>query len=183
MRTIMLFGLLAASCLLHGAEGGIIEKRVGAGCASNLKQIAVACAMYADAPENGKFPEKLKDLVPTYLATDKILRCLGMKADTPGAYVYVPGGSPAKENDIVAFCPCKGHAEGGCQYVTASGEVKPIAKLAEFRKLVKEQLDARKVDYDVPTALDPKNEKHAWIMAIRRELELPIAEEKKEEKK
>jgi len=181
MRLIVFSAILVVSSLIPAAEGGIIEKRVGTGCASNLKQLVLACQMFADVPLNGQFPATLKELVPNFITVEKSLRCLGMKdADAKKCqYIYVPGAKQDSADDIIAFCPCKGHAEGTGQYACADGSVKPIAKLADFRKLLKEQLDARRVSYEMPATTDKPDEKTEGIIALRRELDFPLPEEKK----
>ena len=46
-------------------------KQLAVKCLSNARQIALGCKLYA-SDNNGKFPDKLADLIPTYIQDEKL---------------------------------------------------------------------------------------------------------------
>ncbi len=68
-------------------------------CANNLKQIGQACALYSEE-NNGKWPNRLSDLAPTYLNDEKIIKCPIIKKQ----YNYVQPNSSSSSNTVVIYC-------------------------------------------------------------------------------
>lgn len=68
-------------------------------CANNLKQICQVCALYSEN-NNGKWPNQLSDLAPTYLNDEKIIRCPIIKKQ----YNYVQPNSSSSSNTVIIYC-------------------------------------------------------------------------------
>jgi hypothetical protein len=147
-------------------------------CASNLDQIGKACQMYADNPANGAYPKKLPDLFPQYIAQRGCLLCplkgkagaaAAEKSDPPACdFVYIPGISPIEPLKILAFCPGANH--GGKAAVLVSGGSVQFMESAQFRTMLKAQLDEQNISYDLPkqnTRELTKEEKEKLKTAVR----------------
>jgi len=81
---IPIIGILAA--MLLPALNQAREKARQAVCMSNLKQIGLACAMYADN-HNDKLPRKFDDLLP-YVGSSKIFFCPSARDSTENSYEF-----------------------------------------------------------------------------------------------
>jgi prepilin-type processing-associated H-X9-DG protein len=80
-------------------------------CASNLKQVGLAMAIYANDHED-KFPPTLTDLMPDYLTDEGLFHCPTDTSKEP-SYLYVPGLSVTDEPTLMLVIERAGiHARG-----------------------------------------------------------------------
>ncbi len=100
-------------------------------CRSNLKQIGLACHMYA-ADNNGEFPDKLSRLYPSYLSVLHIFSCplapdsprLGECIDEESTYLYAPGLSLSSHPHALLACDKPGnHRDGSAAELCVDGHV------------------------------------------------------------
>ena len=125
-------GILAGMLLpaLNQARGHARE----ASCLSNLKQIGLACHMYA-ADNKGKFPPKLDDLVPNYLPQRRVFHCPSAPgSDTTLSYSYVAGLTDRDTDKALAY-DAQAHADGTRNVLFADGHVQPLPEVA-FQELL-----------------------------------------------
>lgn len=95
---IIIPGILAA--MLLPALGHAREKAREANCCSNVKQIGLMCAMYADT-YNGKLPQEL-DVLTNIVHTTKIFYCPAAKDSTRYSYEFTGVTNEWQDNpDIV----------------------------------------------------------------------------------
>ena len=107
-------------------------------CKSHLRQIGLACHMYAD-DNNEKFPPDLAALQPAYVDNPKVLSC---PANASARYVYLPGRRSTTSGDFVlAYEGPANHGGSGFNvlYCDAHVEWWPAARREAFEKLLADQ--------------------------------------------
>jgi prepilin-type processing-associated H-X9-DG protein len=114
------------------------EKARDANCASNLKQIGLACHMYADK-HGGKFPDSLDQLVGEYLPSEKILHCPSAPNQTAISYGYCQGYTPKNVYRILAFDVDSNHRGGSRNVLFCDGHVEWMTD-AKFHALLQKQM-------------------------------------------
>jgi prepilin-type processing-associated H-X9-DG protein len=126
-------------------------------CKSNLRQIGLACHIYAD-DNNEVLPPGFRELYPNYLDNTRFFKCPsddsvkssdivdGKTAEKNGSYAYVPGLCAAMPVMILAYDKSlkhhdkEGHESGrNVLWTDAHVEWWPAAREAEFQKLLAEQ--------------------------------------------
>jgi len=135
----------AAGPILHQYEKSRYWHRYGMNhaavqCASNMRQIALATQMYANENQ-GRFPNRLEDLLSSGLITADTLRCplssgmpatANLSAVAQGSYIYL-GKGMTKDSDskcVLLYEPLKNH-EGtvnNINFVFVDGRVETIAR-------------------------------------------------------
>jgi prepilin-type processing-associated H-X9-DG protein len=120
-------------------------------CRSNLKQIGLALAMYANDYQ-GQFPPKLQDLFPDYVTDKDLFEC----PQAPGVegYVYVTGLSFESGPTGIAAFDRKGNHEDGRNVLFVDGHVEFMSE-AHFEQATAKQPNAevlRKLDEAHPPA-------------------------------
>jgi prepilin-type processing-associated H-X9-DG protein len=129
-------GFMAALAL--PALGQAREKARIANCTSNLKQIGLACRMYADT-HDGKFPGNLDELVDPYLHSPKILHCPSAASNEGTSYVYIRGLTVNDGGKVLAYDADGNHRNGGKNVLFCDGHVTWMAD-REFRFLLQKQM-------------------------------------------
>ncbi len=72
-----------------------------ASCRNNLKQIAFACNIYSQN-YNGSFPVSLQQLVPDYIADERLFICQGDPlSEDAMSYVYLPGHTYGNDEGVI----------------------------------------------------------------------------------
>lgn len=100
-----------AAAMLLPALARAREEARKAVCASNLKQMGLAMAIYANDHED-KFPPALTDLMPDYLTDEGLFHCPTDTSKEP-SYLYVPGLSVTDEPTLMLVIERAGiHARG-----------------------------------------------------------------------
>ena len=129
-------GLMAAMILpaLNQARG----KARDMNCMNNLKQIGLACHMYADT-HNDKFPESLDELVSSQLLSSNILHCPSASSERDVSYVYCRGLTPKNIYRILAFDADGNHRGGGRNVLFCDGHVEWMTDM-KFRPLLQKQM-------------------------------------------
>jgi prepilin-type processing-associated H-X9-DG protein len=89
---------VGAATLLPALARAREEARVAV-CRTNLKQLGLAMAIYANDHDD-KFPPALTDLIPKYLIDEGLLHCPSDESQVP-SYLYVPGLSLASEPTVM----------------------------------------------------------------------------------
>jgi prepilin-type processing-associated H-X9-DG protein len=122
-------------------------------CKSNLRQIGLACHMYAD-DWDGAFPARLEDLSPNYVDNPRIFVCRGalrgrrqgaaVPAAAPaGDYDYFPGRDASLPGEFVLAIDRDLTNHGGqgfnVLFVDAHVEWWPAERLEELRGRLDEQ--------------------------------------------
>ncbi len=130
------YGPVGLSAL--GAAGGVVAAGVAlpaimqardaarrARCTSNLRQIVTALKMY-DGDNGGKFPARLENLLPDYLADESALRC--PSSGKPYAYVSGLRGSDPSHL-VVVYEPAGNHMRGAnAAYLNGTARWRPNAQ-------------------------------------------------------
>ena len=115
MAAMLLPALNAARAKAHSAV-----------CMTNLKQIGLSIAMYADE-HDGKIPRKFDDLRPYSANLDKVLICPYTKDTNQPSYQIVLGGkkwnSPESIDSIVVTEPLSNHRGAGRNALYGDGHV------------------------------------------------------------
>ena len=130
MVTIAIIAILAAMLLpaLSKAKEGARR----ASCLNNLKQIGLACHMYAQ-DNNGVFPDKLSLLYPEYISSLRIFVCPSTddkissldEIDENMSYVYIGGLTEDNDPDTVLVYEKPGnHGKAGYNELFLDGRVK-----------------------------------------------------------
>ncbi len=106
-------------------------------CANNLKQIGLACHMYADE-HNGQFPDKLEVLAGDYLKDKDVLHC----PSAPGrpdslSYGYIRGLTSKDSDKVLAF-DAEGNHRTGRNVLFGDGHVQWMPE-AQFQDAVRQQ--------------------------------------------
>lgn len=114
------------------------EKAREANCVSNLKQIGLACHLYADK-HGGKFPDNLNQLVGEYLPSEKLLRCPSSPNQAAISYGYCQGYTPKNIYRILAFDVDGNHRGGGRNVLFCDGHVEWMTD-AKFHALLQKQM-------------------------------------------
>jgi len=135
--------------LMFPAVSRVRESARRATCKSNLRQIGLACHMWAD-DNNEKFPPDFASLVPTYIDNPKVFGCPSVRGSGGVAagpddsdYTYVPGRDAALPGDfILAYDKHTDNHRGdgfNVLYCDAHVEWRRSAQLKEFNKLLDAQ--------------------------------------------
>ncbi|HML76129.1 MAG TPA: hypothetical protein PKB02_16685, partial [Anaerohalosphaeraceae bacterium] len=105
--------------------------------ASDLKQIGIACIMYADDNDD-KFPPNL-EAAKEYLGTDKVLESPRKPKDFTGpSYIYIPGQTTKSPiGNILAYEAPECSRDGKINVLFLDGHVE-IMSLADFHKKLDE---------------------------------------------
>jgi prepilin-type processing-associated H-X9-DG protein len=101
------------------------EKARRVSCLSNLKQIGLACHVYADK-HDGKFPPYLDVLFPDYLPDKKVLICPSASHEGKSGssdYVYAAGGTTKAKDQILAYDNTGNHRGVGRNVLFTDGHV------------------------------------------------------------
>jgi len=114
------------------------EKARIANCASNLKQIGLACLLYSNAHSN-KFPESLDELISNQLLSSNVLHCPSAPNARGVSYVYIRGLTVNDANKILAYDTDGNHRNGGKNVLFCDGHVAWMAD-REFRFLLQKQM-------------------------------------------
>jgi len=114
---------LGAAMLLPALSRARGEARTAV-CRSNLKQIGLALAIYANDYED-KYPPALKDLMPNYVTDEGLLHCPEDSSDNP-SYLYVPGLSVAGAPDVMVVIERKGIHAGRRNVLFVDGHVESL---------------------------------------------------------
>jgi prepilin-type processing-associated H-X9-DG protein len=168
----LVFGAMAATGILVGGFALLTwhepchlrESAIRASCKSNLRQIGLACHLYAD--DHGElFPPNLKSLVPEYLDNPLIFNCPSTRsqgryrnkslqqAAAESQYTYVGAGirTSAPASVILAYDKSldhhdkEGHPTGrNVLFADAHVEWWPVPRERELRKRLASQASAAK---------------------------------------
>lgn len=130
-------GAAVMAGLMLPALNGAREKAREANCTSHLKQIGLACHLYADK-HAGKFPASLDELVGEYLPSEKILHCPSAPGEPGISYGYCRGFTPKNVYRILAFDMDGNHRHGGRNVLFCDGHVEWVTDV-RFRALLKKQ--------------------------------------------
>ena len=90
-------------------------------CMNHLKQIGLACHLYADQ-HGDKFPESLDELVSNQLLSSNVLHCPSARSERGVSYVYCRGLTPNAYR-ILAFDIDGNHRNGGRNVLFCDGHV------------------------------------------------------------
>jgi prepilin-type processing-associated H-X9-DG protein len=131
-------GVPIMAAMLLPALNQAREKARDANCASNLKQIGLACHLYADK-HGGKFPDSLDQLVGEYLPSEKILHCPSSPNQAAISYGYCRGYTPKNVYRILAFDVDGNHRGGGRNVLFCDGHVEWMTD-AKFHALLQKQM-------------------------------------------
>jgi prepilin-type processing-associated H-X9-DG protein len=149
---LVIFAVLLG--LLLPAMSRVRESARRASCKSNLRQIGLACHMWAD-DNNEKFPPDLKSLVPNYVDNPRIYKCPSDRSGS-GSYTYLPGRDAAMPGDffLAHDKDMTNHQGGGFNVLFCDAHVEWYGKsrLGTFERLLGAQEKAVKA-----IARDPKN--------------------------
>ena len=117
----LVIGIFILPAMFLPAVARAREKARRAVCMSNLKQVGLACHMFAQ-DHNEKFPKSPADLFPEYVTSPKILVCPSAKINVPEkinqdnatiCYEYVSGLTESYSSDcLVAYDRIENHLEG-----------------------------------------------------------------------
>ncbi|MCK4300145.1 MAG: DUF1559 domain-containing protein, partial [Planctomycetes bacterium] len=102
-------GVVAAAMLPALARAREAARK--AVCKSNLKQIGLALAIYANDHDD-KYPLRLEDLLVGYLPDAEVLQCPSDSSEER-SYLYVPGLSVAHEATLMVVVERRGNHTGG----------------------------------------------------------------------
>lgn len=133
----MAFGITVWSTALFPDLTNARETARQANCKSNLKQIGLACDIYAD-DHGGKFPDSFDRLVGKYMVSDKILHCPSSPNQAAISYVYCRGYTPEDVDRVLAFDADGNHRNGGRNVLFCDGRVEWIKDL-DFSTLMQKQ--------------------------------------------
>lgn len=115
----------------------------GPECVSNLKNIGLALAIYANDHED-KYPPTLEDLLAGYLPNAEALQCPSDSSDER-SYLYVPGLSVAHEPTAIVMFERKGNHAGGRNVLFGDGHVEWMSEEAFQRRWAEQRQK-----YDLP---------------------------------
>ena len=124
-------GIVAAMALpaLNQAR----EKARRINCMNNLKQIGLACHMYADK-HDGRFPAKLEDLTDGFLPSSKVFQCPSAIGGQEISYVYMSGRIVSDSDKILAYDADGNHRGQGRNVLFVDGHVQWMIE-TEFQSL------------------------------------------------
>lgn len=128
---------ILAAILLPALNQARVKAR-DAECVSNLKQIGLACFLYADK-HGGKFPDSLDQLVGEYLPSEKVLHCPSSPNPAAISYGYCRGYTPKNVYRILAFDVDGNHRGGGRNVLFCDGHVEWMTD-AKFHMLLQKQM-------------------------------------------
>lgn len=114
------------------------EKARSVNCMDHLKQIGLACHLYADQ-HGDKFPESLDELVSNQLLSSNVLHCPSARSEPEVSYVYCRGLTPKNIYRILAFDIDGNHRNGGRNVLFCDGHVEWMTD-AKFRPLLQKQM-------------------------------------------
>jgi prepilin-type processing-associated H-X9-DG protein len=152
---VALVGLAVVAVLVALLVPAMKGPRDGAGraaCKNNLRQIGIACHLYAD--DGGEvFPVGLEMLVPAYVDNPKIFACQSARRRRGGAsaapgvpvvdYEYFAGRDAALPGEFLLAVDKDLENHGGAGFnvlfVDAHVEWWPAARVAELRRLVADE--------------------------------------------
>jgi prepilin-type processing-associated H-X9-DG protein len=161
-------GVLLASTLLPsiGLRGRVPPSNRK--CASNLRQIGLACIMYAYADPQGRFPPSFEVVLSTQDITSEVFCCPSsaderakgattqatvaqLSAGGHLSYIYV--GSSVTNKDaadvVVAYEPLKNHGGSGMNVLFADGHVEFLtAAQGQALTAVAQSVAGKKVTWD-----------------------------------
>ncbi len=118
-------------------------------CRSNLRQIGLACLMYAEENDQ-KFPPNLQVLMPNHIDSPKIFVCRGRPG---GAYKYLPGRTAdSSPKTIIAFESPSSHGGSKFNVLFADAHVEAwqVSRLGEFEDLIAAQSEELRKAAEAP---------------------------------
>ncbi len=111
-------------------------------CLGNLKQIGLACHLYAN-DNREKFPDKLVDLLPNYATSKKMFICPDTNAQEGDVtYVYIKGLGETDDPDKILAYDADGNHKDGRNVLYVDGHANFMAE-ADFQKALAKQEKAQ----------------------------------------
>ncbi|MDB5355449.1 MAG: hypothetical protein JWN24_1902 [Phycisphaerales bacterium] len=140
-------------------------------CASNLRQIGLACIMYANGESDGAFPDSFQTLLkaPSTSMSLDVLVCpsstdspptTASGISTPGHLSYVYAGSGltnrAGPNEVLAYEPLSNHKNDGINVLYADGHVE-FQTRANAQRIIQQAKSGRRARRSMRRLVVPLN--------------------------
>ncbi|MDB5293251.1 MAG: hypothetical protein JWL69_4492 [Phycisphaerales bacterium] len=140
-------------------------------CASNLRQIGLACIMYANGESDGAFPDSFQTLLkaPSTSMSLNALVCPSSNdtppstasgISTPGYLSYVYAGSGltnrAGPNEVLAYEPLSNHKNDGINVLYADGHVE-FQTRANAQRIIQQAKSGRRARRSMRRLVVPLN--------------------------
>ncbi len=143
VRLLVLAAVVGLPVLLYLMLPEVSRKRSSkrrVTCKSNLRQIALACQVYAD-DNDGWFPTDIEQLDLAFADDRNVFKCPSAAPDDGSvSYVLVPGLSEKMPAEfMLAYDKAENHQGAGCNVAFVDGHVEWRRAKGDFRKTLAAQ--------------------------------------------